>query len=179
MMGLAGFEFTSASGKKFQCTPMARASWPVMRPNVSASSILPSAAEGHGVRKVRGAQQAHGHAALKISCEQQRQLRFLLQTVEQFRNLVRLGAQQERAIDVNRHGERAHVIFLHGLEPLEILGALHVEKAGAAPDHEDLADFFFDGEPVERLLGPLVAARGVEGSGARMLVFGKSGQRQG
>ena len=36
MMGLAGFEFTSATGKKFQCTPMARASRAVMRPKARA-----------------------------------------------------------------------------------------------------------------------------------------------
>src|ERR1035437_5036639 len=43
MMGFAGLEFTSASGKKFQCTPMALASSAVMRPKASAFSVLPAA----------------------------------------------------------------------------------------------------------------------------------------
>ena len=49
-------------------------------------------AKGHRVRKVGGPQQAHGEAALKISREQQRQLRFPLQTVQQFGDFIGLGA---------------------------------------------------------------------------------------
>ncbi len=129
--------------------------------------------EGHGVRKVRGPQQPRGDTALKVSREQQRQLGFPLQSVQQFGDFVGLGAQKKRAINVNRHGERTHVIFLHGLEPLQVLGILHVEEAGPAPDHQDLPDLFFDREPAKCLLGPLVAARGVEGGRARVLVFGE------
>jgi hypothetical protein len=70
------------------------------------------------------------------------------------------------------------MIFLHGLEPLQILRALHVEEAGATPDHENLADLFFDGEFSQGLLGSLVAVRGIDGSGAWVLFFGECGQGQ-
>jgi hypothetical protein len=75
------------------------------------------------------------------------------------------------------------VIFLHVLKPLQVFGTLHVEETGAAPDHEDLADFFFDGKLVERFLGPLVVVGELQGSGWLGLVFllgeGGQGQRHG
>ena len=43
MMGLAGLEFTSATGNKFHSTPSARDSWATISPNFSASSGLPVA----------------------------------------------------------------------------------------------------------------------------------------
>ena len=120
-------------------------------------------AEGHGVRKVRAPHQPRRNPALKIRRKQQRQLRVLLQPVQQFGRLVRLAAQQERAIHVHRHGKRTHVILLHVLAQLQVLRTLHVEKAGAAPDHEDLANFLFDRQLAQRLLRPLVAVRRVDG----------------
>ena len=64
------------------------------------------------------------------------------------------------------------MIFLHGLKPFQVLGALHVYETCPAPDHEQLADLFLDAQSVQRLLSPLVAARGVDGSGGLgVLVF--------
>ena len=74
MMGFAGLEFTSASGKKFQCTPMARASSAVMRPKASAFSGLPVSSKGHGMRENGRAIQTHGHAALEICRDNEGQL---------------------------------------------------------------------------------------------------------
>src|SRR5450631_1950430 len=139
---------------------------------------LAVSSEGHCVRKVGGAHQARRDSALKVCCEQQRKLGFFLETVEQFGGFIGLGAQEERAIHMNRHGKRADVIFLHSLKPLQVFSALHVKEAGAAPDHENLPDLFFDSKAAERLLGPLVAARGASGSGTGMFVLGKYGQSE-
>src|ERR1700680_3212657 len=68
------------------------------------------------------------------------------------------------------------MIFLHVLEPLQILRAFHIEEARTAPDHKDLADFFFDGKMAKGFLGPLVASGGIQGSGAQLFVFGERGQ---
>jgi hypothetical protein len=62
------------------------------------------------------------------------------------------------------------VIFLQSIAQLQVLGIFHVEKTGAAPDHEDLADFFFEGELVQCLLGPFVSGMGLM-DWAGMLVF--------
>jgi len=69
------------------------------------------------------------------------------------------------------------VIFLHGVAPLQVLGIFFIEEAGAAPDHEHLADLFFQRELAERLVGPLVAAR--RGRGVRVLGFFLGEGRQG
>ena len=61
------------------------------------------------------------------------------------------------------------MIFLHRLEPLQVLRGLDIEEAGAAPDHKNLANFLFHGKLPERLLGPLVAARCVDRGGMRGL----------
>ena len=53
------------------------------------------------------------------------------------------------------------MILLHGFEEVEIFGIVDIQEAGAAPDHEDLSDFLFDGELVERALGPLVGIAGL------------------
>ena len=105
IMGFAGLELTSASGKKFQCTPMARDSSAVMRPKASAYSVFPGRAEGHGVRERGGAMKAHGDSALKIGSEEQRQFGILLQTVEQFGSLIGLVAIEKWRLPAHRHGE--------------------------------------------------------------------------
>ena len=43
MMGLSGLLFTSATGNRFHCTPMARDSSAVIAPNLSAYAMLPVA----------------------------------------------------------------------------------------------------------------------------------------
>ena len=143
MMGFAGLEFTSASGKKFQCTPIARDFQRSDAAEVLRVFSLAVGPEGHRVRKIRRSHQARRNPALEIGGEQQRQLRFVLQSVQQLCRLVRLAAQKERPVHMNRHGERAHVILLHGIAQLQVLGTLHVEKASPAPDHEDLSDLLF------------------------------------
>src|SRR5271169_570605 len=61
------------------------------------------------------------------------------------------------------------MIFLHGLDPLQILGALRVEETGPAPDHEDLPDFLFNAQRAQRFHGPFVSLCGADGS-RRMLL---------
>ena len=62
------------------------------------------------------------------------------------------------------------MVGLHGLAQLQILGILHVEEAGAAPDHEDLADLFFERQLVQSLFRPLLAAA-LQAERPRVLVF--------
>src|ERR1700680_5104174 len=68
------------------------------------------------------------------------------------------------------------MIFLHVLQPVQIVRAFHNEETRAAPSHKDLADFFFDGKMAKGFLGPLVASGGIQGSGAQLLVFREHGQ---
>ncbi len=67
------------------------------------------------------------------------------------------------------------MIFLHVLEPFQVFGTLDVEEAGAAPDHENLANLLLVGKAAQHLLSPLVAVREVHGSGSRMFL-GECGQ---
>ena len=68
----------------------------------------------------------------------------MLQAVEQFSGFVRLTAQKKWSIHMYGHGKRAHVILLHVVEQLQVFRTFHIQKTGAAPDHEHLADFFFE-----------------------------------
>ena len=70
MIGFAGFEFTSASGKKFHCTPMARASSAEMCPKDLGIFGFAGSSKGHGVGKDGCAIQAHGYAAFKVGRDQ-------------------------------------------------------------------------------------------------------------
>ena len=65
------------------------------------------------------------------------------------------------------------MIFVHGVAELKICRAVHVEKFGACPNHEQLADFFFDGHFVEGLLRPLFAI--VLEMNRQRLIFGFGG----
>jgi len=81
---------------------------------------------------------------------------------------------------VHGHSESAHVIFLHGLAQLQVLGALDIQKAGAAPDHEQLADFFLERELVQRPFRPAFAvAREFDAGGwgglGFIFIFGENG----
>jgi len=84
----------------------------------------------------------------------------MLQAIEEFGGFVGLGAEQEWTVDVDAHSESADVVFDHLLAPLKVLGVLKVHETGAAPDHEELADFFFDRHFVESLLSPLGTVAG-------------------
>jgi len=68
MIGLAGLELTSATGKKFQWMPMARI---LRRDAAEGLGVLEfsGCAEGHGVGENGGAAEAHGESALKIGGE--------------------------------------------------------------------------------------------------------------
>jgi hypothetical protein len=58
---------------------------------------------------------------------------------------------------------------------LKVFRILHIEKAGAAPDHEDLTDLLFEGQLVEGLLSPLLSSvREMNRARALILVFPKS-----
>ena len=59
---------------------------------------------------------------------------------------------------------------LHRVEQLQVLGIFHIEKTGSAPDHEDLADFFFDCKFAQSFLGPFVAVMS-EMDRTGMLIF--------
>ncbi len=100
-------------------------------------------AECHGMGEGGGSHQPNRDAAFKIGGKQQRKFGLALQAVEKLGSLVRFAAQQIWSVHMHRHGERAHVILLHGFAQLQVLRIFHVEKAGAAPDHEHLADLLF------------------------------------
>ena len=100
-------------------------------------------AKGHRVGKIGRPHEARGDSTLEICGDQQGQLGVVLHPVQQLRRFVGLAAQKKWPIHVHRHGKRTDVVLLHGLAQLQILRALHVEEAGAAPDHEDLTDLFF------------------------------------
>src|SRR5450755_2055781 len=94
MMGLAGFEFTSASGKKFQCTPKAMACGKLVVP--SRRVVTP-----------RSKSAANSNGSLDSFC-----MRFS-NSAASYGSLRR----KEGAVDVNGHGKGSHVIFVHVLEP--------------------------------------------------------------
>jgi hypothetical protein len=75
---------------------------------------------------------------------------------------------------MNRHGEGAYVILLDAVAQLQVLRIFFVKKAGTAPDHEYLPDFFFEGELAQGLLCPLFSAvRKVDRAGALIFFFGE------
>ena len=120
---------------------------------------------------------ARGNTALEISREEQGELGIFLQAVEQLGGFVRPAAHQDWAIHMDGHGERADVILLEGLAQLEVFGAVDIEKAGATPDHEELADFFLDGQLAQSLFGPLCAGAVVaDWTRLLMLLFPRHGQ---
>src|ERR1700749_3049855 len=70
------------------------------------------------------------------------------------------------------------MVFLHVVNPLQIFGTLHIQKTGAAPDHEDLSDFFFEGEMAQSFFRPFIASGSIERRRVWMLVFRNCGQRK-
>ncbi len=114
--------------------------------------------------------------ALKIGGEEQRQFGILLQPVEQFGSLIGLTAIEKWRLPRHRHGKRADVIFAHGVAQLQILGTVYIEKLRPHPDHEKLADLFFQRQLLEGLLCPFFAAMiEIDGTRVLILLFGQAG----
>ena len=88
--------------------------------------------------------QAHGHPALKVGRDKQWKSGILLQTIEQVGGFEWLITIQKWRVVRNRHKKRADVIFAHEAAQLKIGGTLHIQELRAHPDHENLADFFFE-----------------------------------
>ena len=150
-----------------------------MRPKASASFCLSVGSECHGMRKVRRSHQTNGDPALEISCEDQWKLGLLLEAVQEFRRLVGLASQKQWPIDVNSHRERAHVVLLHGIQEVQILGTLDVEKTGAAPDHEELSDLLLNRHLAQSFFRPFVGLAVLTDRKRLVLVLGKRGQGKG
>ena len=62
------------------------------------------------------------------------------------------------------------MIFVHDVAQLQIFGTVYIEKLRPHPDHEKLADLFFQGELTQGLLRPFLAAM-VEIDRSRLLIF--------
>ena len=119
-------------------------------------------------------------SALKIGRDQQRQFRFLLQPVQQFRGFVRLVAVEKRRVPTHRHSERTDMILVDFVTKLQILGALDVQELGPHPDHEKLSNFFFRRELAQRFLRPLFAvAIKMDGTGMLEFIFGLTRHAEG
>ena len=81
---------------------------------------------------------------------------------------------------MHAHGERAHAISLHRLPKLQVLRALYVQEAGAAPDHENLPDLFFERQLAQGFLGPAVAIAGMADWDCLLaFFFGECGRSKG
>ena len=135
------------------------------------------------MRKDRCAIQPHRHAALKIRRNNQRQLRDLLQPVQQLGGHIGLALQQHRAIHRHGHAQRADVIFADVVAQLNPDGIGVIQELHLRPDHEELPDFLFGRHPAQRLVGPLApVAIKMNGPGRCKalfgLVFGKAGAAQ-
>src|SRR5436305_556676 len=131
-------------------------------------------AEGHCVWETCGSRQSNRDPAFEICGEQQRKLGVTLQPIKKFGSLVRARSQKKRAVHRHAHRERTHVILLHRVAELQVVGTLHIEEAGAAPDHEDLSDLLFESQLAQRLLRPSVAfARLANWSHALIFFFGE------
>ena len=128
-------------------------------------------AEGHRVREIRAPDQPDRHPALEIRRNQQRQLRFALQSVQQFRRFVRPRAQKKWTIHRHAHGKRAHVILPHVIAELQVLRALHIQKLRPAPDHEHLPDLLLQRQLAQRLLRPAIAFATVLNGTPRYMFF--------
>src|SRR5450755_4786889 len=76
--------------------------------------------ECHGMGEFGGAVDSHGHSALEIRRNQQRDWGILLQAVQQLRGFVGLGAVEKRRVPSNRHSESAEVVFAYAVAKLEI-----------------------------------------------------------
>ena len=120
----------------------------------------------HGMRKFGGPVQAHAYAAFEISANYQRQLRILLQTVEQHSRFVGLIAVEKRRVRAHRHSKGANVVLVHRVTELQILRAVHVEKLRPRPNHKKLADLFFGRQLVQSSLRPFLAVT-IEANGSR------------
>ena len=79
----------------------------------------------------------------------------LLQAIEQLGSFVGLIPIEKRRIPAHGHGESAEMVFAYVVAKLQVLRCVQVEKPGAHPDQEKLADLFFRGEFVEGFLRPL------------------------
>src|SRR6266436_10401027 len=72
------------------------------------------------------------------------------------------------------------MILAHAVAQLQILWTVHVEELRPHPDHEELTNFFFQGELAQGLLRPFFAVT-IKMNGARVLIFffGEAGQAEG
>ena len=77
--------------------------------------------------------------------------------IQQYRRLVGLTSNNERAVHRNGKSERPNVIALYVLDELPVLGAVHIEKLRPGPHHEELANFFFRRHPAECAAHPRFA----------------------
>src|SRR5208283_1011092 len=116
---------------------------------------LAGCAERHGMRKNRSSVEPHRNSALKISCNNQGQLRILLQPIQQLRCFIRLVLEEERTVGRNRHPERPNVILAYVVAELKPHRIGFVHELHFHPDHEQLPDFFLRRHPAQRLFRPL------------------------
>ena len=110
-------------------------------------SQVPGSAKSHRVRKHgRSEKMRRQDTPLKIPSDQQRQLRLLLELVEQGNGLLATATIAGPTLRRRRHGQRADVIFANVIAELEVAGTPPIQEFHPQADHEKLPDLLFEGK---------------------------------
>ena len=179
MMGFAGLELTSASGKEipvdaegasFQCRDAAERFCVVE---------FSRSAEGHGSGKVGASGNPHGDATFEVGGDDERELRFTLQAVEKDCGFIWSRLVEEWRVVRDGDNERADVIFGDAIAKFLEVRVVVAEEFSLQARHEELADLLFQGKFLESLFGPLLSVLAEVGrAGLQKFVFGENGRGQ-
>jgi hypothetical protein len=132
-------EFTSATGNKSPAFLRRDAT------ELLGVSQVPGSAKSHRVRKYsRSEKMRRQDTPLKISSDQKRQLRLVLQLVEQRNDLIATANIAGPTLRRRRHGQRADMIFANVITELEVAGTPSIQEFHPHADHEELPDLFFE-----------------------------------
>ena len=110
---------------------------------------VPGGAESHGVGKHCGSEKtSRQHTSFKVSGDQERELRFLLQLVEQCDRLVSTVKIVGPSLGRHRHSERTNMIFPDVIPEFEVMGTPTIQELHPQADHEELPDLLFERKPL-------------------------------
>ena len=118
---------------------------------------------------------AHGKTALEIGGEEQGEFAVSLKLVGEGGGIERTALEEEAAIHGRGDAEGSEVVALHGVAELEVVRAIDVEELDPCPDHDELADFVFDGHLAEGAVCPVDSGGIIGGGSGGDLIDGGSG----
>ena len=143
--GVRGIGIHVGDGKQIPVHPQGPA---LLRCNASELLCIfqvPGRSKSHRMREHRRSKEVRRkNPALEVPSDQQRQVRFLLQLIQQRNRLkpaVHIACPPLRR---DRHGQRADVIFTNIVTELDVIGTLSMQKFHPHPDHEQLPDLLLD-----------------------------------